>query len=310
MTETELKTGRRQTRVGVIKLESNKSLFSEGDPGKELYILESGRLRVTQGEGSEEVELSQLEPGAIVGEMSLFDGQPRSANVIALEPSIIKVIPQTAFNKMMNLLPVWLKAIINIVVARIREANHRLEANTIVNPTFSLIEYFHLHPELFQYSYFELLDDYSLLSRSTQEGFSKSISKLETNQLIELETNSKGEKFVVIKDPDGIQILSLMYKDYRNKRIIPAKELTHDSITCLEVISELVRGGLPISSNKETFLSKLSNQNSRLSERSLAQLLKFQIIDIDQETILINKPKLEALELEQQYLPLLKVLLS
>lgn len=296
--------------MGVIKLESNKSLFSEGDLGKELYILESGKLKVTHGEGAEEVELSQLEAGAIVGEMSLFDGQPRSANVIALEPSIIKVIPQAAFNKMMGLLPVWLKAIINIVVARIREANHRLDSNTIVNPVFSLIEYFILHPEQFQFSYFNLLEDYSLLSRSNQESFSKSISKLEANQLIELETNSKGEQFVVVKDPDGIGILSQMYKDYRNKRVIKAKELTHDSTACLEVISELVRGGLPTSSNKETFLSKLSNQNSRLTERSLSQLLKFQIIDIDQESVLINKPKLEALEQEQQYLPTLKALLS
>jgi CRP-like cAMP-binding protein len=61
-------------------------LFHMGDEGGNLYIIQSGRVKVTipSVEG-EEVILTILSAGEILGEISLIDGKPRSATVQAMK---------------------------------------------------------------------------------------------------------------------------------------------------------------------------------------------------------------------------------
>jgi len=61
-------------------------LFHMGDEGGSLHIIERGRVKVTIPSSSgEELILAILGPGDLLGELSLFDGKPRSATVHALE---------------------------------------------------------------------------------------------------------------------------------------------------------------------------------------------------------------------------------
>jgi len=61
-------------------------LFHIGDEGGSLHIIERGRVKVTIPSFSgEELILAILGAGEILGELSLFDGKPRSATVQALE---------------------------------------------------------------------------------------------------------------------------------------------------------------------------------------------------------------------------------
>src|SRR5690606_33260287 len=55
-----------------------------GQKGKELYIIESGTVRVWQG-GDIPQDLAILGPDEVVGELEIIDGRPSSANVQALE---------------------------------------------------------------------------------------------------------------------------------------------------------------------------------------------------------------------------------
>jgi CRP-like cAMP-binding protein len=64
-----------------VRLSRGETLFSEGDPGAALFIIESGEVRVVSRNGDREV--CRLGPGEHVGEMSLIDQSPRSATVIA-----------------------------------------------------------------------------------------------------------------------------------------------------------------------------------------------------------------------------------
>ena len=81
-------------------------LWTEGDPGNSLIVLESGQLRVTRfADTGQDVVLAVLDAPAALGEMSLIDGEPRSATVIARSPCDLLVLddflttpvtPQTA----------------------------------------------------------------------------------------------------------------------------------------------------------------------------------------------------------------------
>lgn len=62
-------------------------MFHRGDPGTTLYLIAEGRVKVTvpTDEGAD-VVLTVLRPGDLLGELAVFDGAPRSASAVALEP--------------------------------------------------------------------------------------------------------------------------------------------------------------------------------------------------------------------------------
>jgi CRP/FNR family transcriptional regulator, cyclic AMP receptor protein len=63
-----------------------QALFHMGDEGGSLYIIERGRVKITIPSSSgEELILAILGAGDFLGDLSLFDGKPRSATVQALE---------------------------------------------------------------------------------------------------------------------------------------------------------------------------------------------------------------------------------
>src|SRR2546430_1715263 len=62
-------------------------LMRQGQASRSLHVILRGRVRVerTHQDLTEPLTLSELGPGAVVGEMGVLDGEPRSATVTALE---------------------------------------------------------------------------------------------------------------------------------------------------------------------------------------------------------------------------------
>ena len=57
-----------------------------GDPGSTLYVVESGQVNVVRDqEDGPGISLATFGPGEFFGELSIFDGERRSATVIAVE---------------------------------------------------------------------------------------------------------------------------------------------------------------------------------------------------------------------------------
>lgn len=77
-----------------LDFEPNTVLFREGDPGGDLYYLESGKLLVCTINGTEVKVLAKIGPGEFIGELSFFDNKPRSSHIVALEKSTILQIPK------------------------------------------------------------------------------------------------------------------------------------------------------------------------------------------------------------------------
>lgn len=62
-------------------------IFHRDDPGATLFVIKSGRVRIfISSQEGQEVALAVFGPGEAFGELALFDGQPRSASAVAIEP--------------------------------------------------------------------------------------------------------------------------------------------------------------------------------------------------------------------------------
>lgn len=85
--------GRIAVRAERIDVTEDCVLFREGDPAKEMAVVLSGRLEVRKrAQNGVESCIATLGPGDVVGEMSLFDIQPRSADVWACAPASLMVL--------------------------------------------------------------------------------------------------------------------------------------------------------------------------------------------------------------------------
>ena len=81
-------------------------LFSEGDVGRALFILESGTVEISRksAEGGT-VRIAVLNPGDYFGEMSLLDERPRMATAAAMEPVRVHLLYKTDLEKLVKSVP-------------------------------------------------------------------------------------------------------------------------------------------------------------------------------------------------------------
>lgn len=59
-------------------------IFREGEPGSEMYLIKSGKVKITKKMQGIIAKIAVLEPGEFFAEMALFENQPRSATATAL----------------------------------------------------------------------------------------------------------------------------------------------------------------------------------------------------------------------------------
>ncbi|HET7765859.1 MAG TPA: cyclic nucleotide-binding domain-containing protein [Burkholderiales bacterium] len=98
----------------------NTVVVSEGDRTDSLYIIVSGRVKiyVTDKKGKE-IVLNESGPGEYFGEMVLDEG-PRSASVMALEPTQFLVIPKEDFRDFVAKSPEFALHLICKLIKRVR----------------------------------------------------------------------------------------------------------------------------------------------------------------------------------------------
>jgi CRP-like cAMP-binding protein len=90
----------RDTLLGearLLRLEPGQRLFRRGDPPCGLYAVLEGMMRVgAVGRDGKEALLTLVEPPYWFGEISLFDGQPRTHDAYAEGPTLLLQVPQAA----------------------------------------------------------------------------------------------------------------------------------------------------------------------------------------------------------------------
>ena len=80
-------------RAAVRTYSKGAIIVSEGDEGNSLFLIQSGSVKAfLSDENGREVVLSTQGPGEYFGDLALFDDEPRSASVMALEPCKVMII--------------------------------------------------------------------------------------------------------------------------------------------------------------------------------------------------------------------------
>jgi CRP/FNR family cyclic AMP-dependent transcriptional regulator len=103
------------------------AIMHEGDAIDSLYIVISGRLKVTMGEADgKETILSILGAGEFFGEMGLIDDNPRSASVVAIEACELLAVTRQAFRKCLVENSNLAMAVMLVLVRRLREADRKI----------------------------------------------------------------------------------------------------------------------------------------------------------------------------------------
>lgn len=107
-----------------LSFPASHTIFEQGEEGRSLYIVVSGRVRVHIGDQ----ELVQLEQGSIFGEMALFDAEPRSASVTTLEKCDCLTLNQLQLIDAIEETPEIAVNVTRALSRRIRELNGKVKS--------------------------------------------------------------------------------------------------------------------------------------------------------------------------------------
>ena len=116
----ELTAERHVARDGVV--------VRRGDPDNSLLILVHGRLRAgAMSSDGREVTIGLMEPGAVLGEIALLDGRPRSMDVAAMLDSLLLQVDRASFLPFLRARPDLMLRLMSLLCDRLRRASAAFE---------------------------------------------------------------------------------------------------------------------------------------------------------------------------------------
>src|SRR5262245_18763477 len=122
----DLRIAARRTRS--LTRAKGATIFDEGSPADCCYVITFGRAKVVlSGAEASEVILGTVEAHELVGELSLLDGSPRSAGLVALEECHLLWLPNAAFQELRNNRAFEDRLVVH-VTAMLRRATEQLRA--------------------------------------------------------------------------------------------------------------------------------------------------------------------------------------
>ena len=111
------------------------------EEGDALFIIDAGQVKVSiVSEDGREVILSLLGNGAVFGELSLLDGKPRSANVVATENTSLYMVRRADFLQLIYKVPKIAIALLAELAARLRRTDRKIEGLALLDVTSRVSE--------------------------------------------------------------------------------------------------------------------------------------------------------------------------
>jgi CRP/FNR family transcriptional regulator, cyclic AMP receptor protein len=112
----------------------NTALFNQGDQGNAMYLIESGRVRISiRDEDEQELTLAELAQGDFFGEMSIIDGRQRSADARVLEEARLAVLPRDDFLRFVRTKPDIALEMLSALTDRLRRTDELLRSRVSRN---------------------------------------------------------------------------------------------------------------------------------------------------------------------------------
>ncbi|NQD93981.1 Crp/Fnr family transcriptional regulator [Pseudomonas sp. CrR25] len=117
----------------VQRLDAGQRLFRRGDPPSGLYAVVDGAMRVgAVSRNGKEALLTLVEPPYWFGEISLFDGQPRTHDAFAEGPSTLLLVPQASLLALLERQPQYWRDFALLMSQKLRLAFIALEEMSLL----------------------------------------------------------------------------------------------------------------------------------------------------------------------------------
>ncbi len=117
------------SRMTKRSYQKNNMILMEDEFGDTFFIIASGSIKITRvSEDGREVILAMLGEGEFFGEMSLLDGETRSANAIAIEESDVLILKRHDFLLFLERFPRIAISLLTEMAGRIRKSDQQIES--------------------------------------------------------------------------------------------------------------------------------------------------------------------------------------
>jgi CRP-like cAMP-binding protein len=121
------------------RLAPRETLFIKGDAGDGLYAIRRGLVRIgTMDDLGQQMTMNVLGGGDVFGEITLLDGQARTADAMALEETEMFFLPRPDFLSLLNREPSIAVQLIALLCGRLREVIGRLEESRFLPSSIRL----------------------------------------------------------------------------------------------------------------------------------------------------------------------------
>lgn len=114
-------------------------LFREGEPGKEMYVLQAGRVAISKKVRDVEKVLATLGPGEFFGEMAIISNKPRNASAVVADDAKVLVIDPKTFEAMIRGNSEIAVRMIKKLADRLSEADSQIENLLLADPSSRVV---------------------------------------------------------------------------------------------------------------------------------------------------------------------------
>ena len=205
-TDLEKTTGFLQFR----EAEKGDAILQKGSPGDHLLFLLRGKLQVLDvSEDGREIGLNFLNVGDYFGELSVLDGLPRSANVVATENSSYALLPRTHALNLIYHQPVVAERLLKKMAADVRKASNYRAILSIPNAfqrVYAVLHYLaRTSPSgLIMIEHMPTHHEISIMVNTSRETVSRAISVITERQWVE-----KDMKRLIVRNPEALRLAGL-----------------------------------------------------------------------------------------------------
>jgi CRP/FNR family transcriptional regulator, cyclic AMP receptor protein len=122
-------------------------LFREGDPGREMYVVQSGRVTITKRAGEVDKILTSLGQGEFFGEMALLSSRPRTATATVAEDARLLVVDSRTFETMVRENGEIALRLVKKLAERLEEADGHISNLLLRDATTRVVHFLALQAE-------------------------------------------------------------------------------------------------------------------------------------------------------------------
>jgi len=123
-----------------VRIDHGQVLFNQGDPGESMYIVVSGRLRISTSSADQAQRVvGEVPPGELVGELGLLSGEPRSATAKAIRETHVVKMTLPVFEQLAERHPGATMRLARLVIKRQQSSLQVLQSKPVRALTLSLV---------------------------------------------------------------------------------------------------------------------------------------------------------------------------